>query len=196
MKKTIPCFISAALLLLLACKKDSSSAGNTSAIAGNYTFLSVAATTSATAIDNADGTIFKTVTTSAYTSTQNAGSVSITSSDFNANGIGYTIADTAYALSYIDGEFTDSLSSPFGFTYPPTSSSSSYVLVGQDSITYTGANIFAAPGTTGTTGARIAINGNLLIMTTNVIKDTAYTDGSDIISQHETASVITTLQKQ
>ena len=124
MKKTLAFLALAALLLMLSCKKDSSAGGNSSVIAGSYNFLSVAATTNATATDNSDGTIFKTITTSAYTSTQNAGTVSITSNDFNANGIGYTINDTAYALSYTDGEFTDSLSSPFGFTYPPTTSSS------------------------------------------------------------------------
>src|SRR5450631_3819453 len=107
-------FSSTVLLILGACKKDTSS-NNANAITGNWKFVSVSAVTQAT-IQTYDGvSAYKAITNSAYTSTNNAGTVTIASNTMTANGIAYSITDTAYASDYQDNQLIDTFSQVFTF---------------------------------------------------------------------------------
>src|ERR1700681_3706139 len=100
-KRLLFLFSFTALLIMGACKKDSSSnSGN--AITGNWKFISVSAVTQAIVQTSDCVSAYKTITNSAYTSTNNTGTVTIASNTMTANGIAYNITDTAYASDYQD----------------------------------------------------------------------------------------------
>jgi hypothetical protein len=196
-KRLLYLFSFTALLIMGACKKDSSSnSGN--AITGNWKFISVSAVTQAI-VQTSDGvSAYKTITNSAYTSTNNTGTVTIASNTMTANGIAYNITDTAYASDYQDNVLIDTFSQVFTFNFPASNSVSSYNLINSDSVYFTGQGIFSAPGVTGSTptGARLALNGNILTMTSSVVKDSTFVNGGYPASNHETANVVSTLQRQ
>ncbi len=180
-----------------ACKKDSSS-NSSNAITGNWKFISVSAVTQAI-VQTSDGvSAYKTITNSAYTSTNNSGTVTIANNTITANGIAYNITDTAYASDYQDNVLIDTFSQVLIFNFPASNSVSNYKLINSDSVYFTGQGIFSAPGVTGSTpaGARLALNGNILTMTSSVVKDSTFVNGGYPASNHETANVVSTLQRQ
>jgi hypothetical protein len=163
-------------------------------IVGNWKFVSFSAVTQSTVSYSLAGSTFKSVTISDYTSINNAGTVTITSTTMSNNGVAYDIADTAFATTYIDNVSAGSISSPFSFSLPPTSNTVTYKQVTQDSI-------YVNPqgsGSTATIGAgyRLALNGNILKMTTTAIQDNTVDAGGITAQQHAVATAVTTLQKQ
>jgi hypothetical protein len=196
-KRLLYLFSFTALLILGACKKDTSSS-NGNPIAGNWKFISVSAVTQAI-VQTSDGvSAYKTITNSAYTSTNNSGTVTIASNTMSANGIAYSITDTAYASDYQDNVLIDTFSQVFTLNFPASNSVSNYRLINADSVYFTGQGIFTGPGATGSTptGARLHINGNVLTMTSSIVKDSSFVDGGYPASNHEMANVVSTLQRQ
>ena len=200
MKKIIfPLLTAFILLTIFSCKKDNTTSSS-SPLAGNWKFISIHAQTQSTAQYSDAGSVYKTITNSAYTSTNNGGSVAITSNTMTGTGITYQVSDTAYGYDYTDNQLVDSISSPFKVNIPPVNSTASYQMIGQDSIYFTGqGGLFTVQGgsvNTTPSGAKFNISGNTLIMISSVVKDTTINSGGIPVSQHETAVVTTTLQKQ
>jgi hypothetical protein len=82
---------------------------------------------------------------------------------------------------------------------PATNSSSEFDIIGKDSIHYTGTNIFGSggSGTPAATGSKFSVAGNILTFTSSVVQDKVQDEGGgETLTQHETAIVVTTLQKQ
>ena len=193
-------FTFAAVILLIlsgvACKKDS---GGTNALSGEWKFVSMHVKGQSTAQYTDNGVVNKTVTLSDYTTADNAGAVSITSSMMSAKGLTYSVSTTSTATIYEDGQVVDTQDVPFDFTLPSTNSVSSYKLVGADSL-YFPSGGFASVGGTSTqsaaSGAKFGISGNTLTMISNVTQTKTENYAGVIITTTDQAVATTTLQKQ
>jgi hypothetical protein len=191
--------LSAVFFWLFACKKDNNSSAATSSLTGTWTFMGMHATTSATAIDSGIGFSDKDITTSDYQTTANGGTMTISGNTMTGTGITYTSNIIAFATEYEDDVLIDTFSTSIPFSVPATNSSSTFEVIGKDSIHYTGANIFgsAGSGAPAATGSKFSVSGNILTLTSVVARDTVSTVGTgETLTQHETATVIATLQKQ
>lgn len=183
------------LLVFVACKKDSNGAGP---LDGNWTFTSMEVhdSTSNTYNDGADEleiSLFN------YVTTNNKGTVSIGGGNMTAKGLSYSFDTVLYYRSYTDGSLSYEFNQPLSMTLPTTNSSSSYKLVGADSI-YFPAGGFAAIGSsvaqTSAAGYKYVLNGKTLTMTTSMTKDS--TDHSNGFPEqlHESVKAIVTLTRQ
>jgi len=209
MKKTLLVLSAFIAIMIVSCQKElndptitgltngsggSGGAGSTN-ITGNWKFVSISAVTQSTAQFSLAGTIFKTVTNSDYTSINNTGTVVITGNSMTATGVSYKVADTAFAFYYENNVLMDTIIQAINFQLPSYNTVSTYKQVSQDSIYFTSQGLDPSAG--GGQGYRIALNGNILKMTTSVVKDTTINVGGGVTaSQHETATAVTTLQRQ
>ena len=191
--------LSAIFFCLIACKKDNNTSTSTSNLSGSWKFMGMHASTSATAVDKGGGFNTKIVTTSDYTTTANGGTVAISANTMTGTGITYAANIIAFATEYEDDILLDTFSTSLPFTVPATNSSSEFEIIGKDSIHYTGSNLFGSggSGTPAATGSKFTVSGNVLTLTSNVVQDKAQDEGGgETLSQHETATVVVTLQKQ
>jgi hypothetical protein len=213
MRKMTPyLLIGCVLLVLVSCSKEKSidtsenapGTGTGSAVGktekGVWKFISMRGITSETIEFNQFGDATKLVTTSDYTSTNNAGTVKFDGSTMTATGLTYSVDGMAKTYIYTNGAVDDSLELPFGATIPPTNSTASYKKIGSDSI-YVQSGSFTNVGTGGTTqassgGYKLAWDGDKMTMTASV--NISKIDLSTGISQKITqrATQIVTLQKQ
>ncbi|HEY2348382.1 MAG TPA: hypothetical protein VGH64_05175 [Puia sp.] len=203
MLKTIAFLIlSAVFFFFIACKKDNNNNNTTtgaSSLSGTWNFTGMHATTSATAIDNGGGINSKIVTTSDYKTTSNGGTLGISGNTMTGTGITYSANILALATEYEDDILIDTFSTTIPFTVPATNTSTEFEIIGKDSIHYTGANLFGSggSGTPAATGAKFSLSGNILTLTSIVVQDKIQDEGGgETLTQHETATVVTTLQKQ
>jgi hypothetical protein len=190
---------SAVFFCFIACKKDNNSSSGSSGLSGNWTFMGMHATTSATAVDKGGGFNTKDVTTSDYTTTANGGTVGITGNTMTGTGITYSANIIAFATEYENDIQLDTFSTSIPFTVPATNSSSEFEVIGKDSIHYTGSNLFGSGGSgaPAATGSKFSISGNMLTITSVVVQDKTQDEGNgESLTQHETATVVATLQKQ
>jgi hypothetical protein len=191
--------LSAIFFCFIACKKDNNTSTSTSSLSGNWKFMGMHATTSATAEDNGGGINTKIVTTSDYTTTANGGTVAISGNTMTGTGITYAANIIAFATEYEDGILLDTTSTSLPFSVPATNSSSEFEVIGKDSIHYTGSNPFGSggSGTPAATGSKFSVSGNILTLTSYVVQDKVQDEGGGkTLTQHETATVVATLQKQ
>jgi hypothetical protein len=191
--------LSAILFSFIACKKDNNPGIGASSLSGNWTFTGMHATTSSTVVDNGGGSNTKIVTTSDYKTTANGGTMAISGNTMTGTGITYAANIIAFATEYEDDVLLDTFSTALPFTIPATNSTSQFEVIGKDSIHYTGSNIFGSggSGTPSATGSKFSISGNILTLTSYVVQDKVQDEGGgETLTQHETATVVTTLQKQ
>jgi len=149
----------------------SGSTGNTNDIIGDYDFVGMVAHTQSTVTVADQGQQLKAVTVSDYATKDNVGTAKITSNQFIANGIGYSIDTTMNVKTYVDNVLFDDSDVPYVGTAPPSSSVSPYVRVTADSITITGAfGVSPDPsGTvpTGPVGVKLSWSGDTLLLKIN-----------------------------
>lgn len=197
-------FIPALLLIMVAifvvsCQKDTPATPDSNPLVGNWKFIGITANTNSTAETSFESSALKTVTASNYTTINNAGTIAINTNTFSGTGITYQVDDFVNTYIYENNDLIDSISMPFSATVPSSNSSSNYQLIGQDSIYFNGQGFFST-GTSTTipapSGARFTINGNILKMTTAVIKDSSATDSGITQFMHQAASVVITMEKQ
>ena len=183
----------------ISCKKGNSSTGQ-NAITRNWKFISENANTQSTVQYSDGGVAYKTITTSKYTTINNNGTVSITSTVMNGTALAYAINDSPTVYDYEDGTLIDSFSTPFSYIADPVNSTTNYTLVGTDSIYFSGGGFISSAGlsgpTPGTNRAKIIINGNTMTLTSDISKDTTINDSGILETHNDKATLITTLQKQ
>jgi hypothetical protein len=166
---------------------NTGNSGNTNDIKGDYDFVGMQAHTQSTVTVNESGQELKTITVTDYLTHDNVGTVTITSNQMNATGIGYSIDTVLNVKTYVDNTLIDDEDLPFSAAIPPASSNSSYVRNSADSITVTGPLGFPdASGNipTGDTGAKLAWSGDTLLIKIS----TGY---SQTISQGGATGIIT-----
>jgi len=167
-------FLSAVLVLFVtvACKKSNSgSGGSTNPLTGttwNFVDLSSNANLTATESGLISGKI---VDITDFTTIDNSGTITFTADSMSGSGIGYTI-DTTYTTYTYVGSTSDTVTTPYTTTIAPTSSSTSYQLIGSDSIYFGAGTPFSVSLYAGDTikieGAHFSISGNTLTLTSTI----------------------------
>lgn len=213
MRKIAPyLLIGCVLLVLVSCSKEKSvdtpentpGTGTGSAVGktekGSWNFISMRGITSETIEFDQFGDATKIVTTSDYTTINNAGTIKFDGSTMTGIGLTYSVDAMAKTYIYTNGTVEDSLELPFAATIPPINSTASYKKIGSDSI-FVQSGAFKNVGTGGTTqassgGYKLAWDGDKMTMTGSV--SISKIDFSTGISQKITqrATQIITLQKQ
>lgn len=190
-------FISMICIFFTACKKDNN-ATNSSSLSGDWAFQGFNAATSSTDIDNEGGEIFKTITTSNYTTGSNGGTVNISGNTMTGTGITYSANMLVFVSDYDDNVLDDTLSTYLPINIPATNSVSTFEVIGSDSIHYTSASMFGSGGngSPASDGAKFSISGDILTLTSSVTLDKTIDTLGETIMQHETATVIATLQRK
>lgn len=196
MKKLLVPGLLSTIILLAACKKDNS---NTAAgIEGTYKLKNISSKTYSTAIGSFGD---KVITTSDYTTTNNAGTITFSNSTLTASGLTYTVnADATYYL-YNGADLLDSSSYPFTFTLPASNSSGQYKLIGSDSIYFPQGGVTTIVDGSGTyqagaSGGRYSLSGNLLTITQKYARDSTFQDSGETYNLQESATSSLVLEKQ
>ena len=147
--------------------------GNTGNIEGDYDFVGMAAHTEAAVTIAAQGSELKSVTVADYVTTENSGTMKITSDQLISTNMAYSIDTVMNVKTYLDNVLFDDSDVPYVVSSPPSSSTTPYVRNRADSITATGLMGIPSdpsdPGTipTGQAGFTLSWSGDTLIMTTN-----------------------------
>jgi len=200
MKKIIVLLFAA--ICFIACQKEitdsvdnggDNSGGNnndtSNVLIGTWTFDSLSSQQHTTADVNDNGIDDLTVSDFSYTSAGNFGTLTVNDSLFKLSGITYSFSTTITSSVYQDGVLTDTSSYPYGFYFPPSNSSSTYQLIGADSVYFPNGNPF--PKDTSLTtqqpfGLKFKINGNSLIFTQAINLDTTLISSGTAL--HETST--------
>jgi hypothetical protein len=199
MKKiAIRTLLAACFVFFIACKKSSNNNNsNSSVLSGNWAFMGFNAKTTTTD-QYTSGSVYKSITNAEYVTAANGGSISFSGNAITASGITYSSVDTMFETDYKDNVIVDTFTSTYPFTIPSTNSSTTFELIGTDSIHFTSANMigFVAFRTPDPSGGIFSISGSIMTLTTNTVEDKVIDSAGFTINQHETATVIATLQKQ
>ena len=199
MKKLIVPTLLSIVILIAFCTKEKDNVNSASAIDGTYKFTSVSASTNSTLTDAYGG---KMVTTSDYTSINNAGTAIFNNGSLTATGLTYTVDAQAKNISYEDGEILDSSSYPFTFILPPSNSVGQYKIISSDSIYFPqggltspvdGSNPYQS--TTGG-GGRYKFSGKTLTITQQYLKDSTFTESGETYNMKQSATTSIILEKQ
>ncbi len=194
MKLRILAFAALSLTIFSCSKEDTASSQNS--LVGDYKFVSVSAQTESDVRYSEAGTQYRDVTTSAYTSTDNKGTIKITADKMESVGLGYTVSTTATVKSYEDGVFVDSFEAPFNFTLPTSNSTVSYKLVTADSISYQGASIIGGISQATAGGSKFYLEGNNIILKSTETKTSTQNVQGIVLTKTDKLSATTVLQKQ
>ena len=166
--------LSAILVVLIigACKKSNSgSSSSTNPLTGGtWNFVDLSSNANLTARES--GLISgKIVDITDFTTIDNSGTITFTADSMSGSGIGYTI-DTTYTTYTYVGSTSDTVTTPYTTTIAPTSSSTSYQLIGSDSIYFGSGTPFSVSLYAGDTikieGAHFSISGNTLTLTSTI----------------------------
>jgi hypothetical protein len=166
--------------LLFSCKKDESvTPDNNNSIAGTWTFVNMTGHTNNTQISVENGNTYKNVSISDYTSINNTGEMTIDAGTMTNTNFTYTADTQVYGTSYINGVSQGTLSAPYTFTAPVSSSSIPYKLISKDSM-YLSVGTVTTGGTTvpsTAAGFKIAWSGDTLLLKSGFLQGTsAYMD--------------------
>ncbi len=151
------------LLIVVSCKKSSTSSSSDTSLTGNWNFIDLTAQTRATATS---GPITN-VTTSSYKTTNNAGTISFTNDSMIVKGLTYTADTTATDSTYQGSTLLSATVAPFSVTVPATSQTVSYQLISADSIYLPNGGIVPGGGASSGagTGAHYVIKNDTLVLT-------------------------------
>ena len=184
-------------ICFVACSKENNKV-NSSKIAGNWSFNGIHANTFSSAMDVEGGIRYTTETTSEYTTSTNGGTVNISGNTMTGTGITYAAVMNIFVTDYEGTTIIDTFSTTSPFNISPTNSTSTFEIIGTDSIHYTSANELgsAGAGMPAANGSKFSLSGDILTLTSNVVQDKVFDTLGVTITQHETATVVTTLRKQ
>jgi hypothetical protein len=166
-------FLSTVLVLLMtvACKKSNSGGSSTTNPLTGTTWNFVDLTSDANLTATEPG-VASVVDITDFTTIDNSGTITFTADSMSGSGIGYTI-DTSYTtITTIGTTPPDTVTTAYTTTISPTSSSTSYQLVGTDSIYFGASTPFAVSLYAGDTikieGGHFTISGNTLTLTSSI----------------------------
>ncbi|PWV46929.1 hypothetical protein [Chitinophaga sp. S165] len=166
-------------LLLAACASTLVSCSNNddvnndvkNPLEGSYTFVGMKANTYAEVEQrySDDTDVYKTITTSDYDAKDLAGTVVIDAARFNSSKFKYTINTNVIGTIYTNGEESGYSNQPWNYPVPESSGSSTYKLVGTDSISFTGGFVISPvfgedPAPSPAYGAKYKWEGDTLVI--------------------------------
>lgn len=203
-KEILFLFAGIALSSIVSCKK--SSGGGTAAPAqliGAWKFISLKAHTQSAVQETASGTTFKSITTSDYTTINNAGTVVFSADMLTSTGLTYEVNTTLYVTEYQDGQFLNALTSPFDFIVPVTNSSAKYQAIGTDSLYFPAGGLASSPSISGGTpqaspasGSKYTIHGDTLSVVSVVHQTATQSAPGDVVTSTDDGTETVTLKKQ
>lgn len=171
---------------------------------GTYTFVAMKADTYAdiSYVYDTDAEIkkYSTISTCTYQTTNNKGTVIIDATKFNSSKFAYSINATLYGKNYMNDVQSGYSNMPFVLDMPESSGSSSYQLIGTDSIYFSGGfvnspalgdSVASLPS-----GAKYKWEGDTLVISSALIlRDTVVEDGATLYSDKRSAQIMR-LKKQ
>ena len=174
---------------LLSCQKELSfengSPGNNSpaSLLGEWKFNGLHAAVESGTTFSLGGVPGKIVATYAATTQNNKGLLTITADKMETTDLGYTIAADVSVRTYAGGIMIDEQDDHIDFELSSSSASSDYQQIGSDSLYFPNGSIFDVPDTNGQQlpgtsepwGAKYAISGDTLFITSAVNKSTITT---------------------
>ena len=170
-----------------------SGSGSGSGIQGNWKFVSATGSTAISNSVNIGSDVLKTEAISNFTSSNPKGTYSISATNITGNGIGYDHTGTSSTKVYENGVLQNEITLPASGTVPPTNTSSSYKLIGTDSLYFE----TSAPGTANSGGCKFKLEGTKLTLFMNINTKSLTDLGGTIVSAdniHVNTTII--LQKQ
>ena len=166
-----------AIVFLFSCKKESSES-TSSALVGNWKFVSSGGTTSASTSYTLFGTAIKVETILNYTSSNPKGVYKISQTAFSGEGVGYDYQGSLTVKQYEDNTLQSEDTNPVNATIVPTNASTNYKLIGTDSIYFEGSAPGTSTGASGTPGGcKYKIEGTKLSLVNLWIKAPAPASG-------------------
>jgi hypothetical protein len=159
-----------AICMAGACKKSNSSSSPANPLTGTtWNFVDLTSNASLTATETG---VAQLVDMTDFTTIDNSGTITFTADSMAGNGIGYTI-DTSYTtITTIGTAPADTVTTALTTTVSPTSSTTSYQLIGTDSIYFGSGTPFAVSVYPGDTikieGVHFTISGNTLTLTSSI----------------------------
>jgi hypothetical protein len=159
------------LFMMGACKKSNSgSSTTTNPLTGTWNFVDLSSNANLTATES--GLISaQLIDITDFTTIDNSGTITFTADSMAGSGIGYTIDTTYTTYTYVAGT-GDTVTTPYTTTISPTSSSTSYQLIGSDSIYFGSGTPFSVSLYAGDTvkieGAHFSISGTTLTLTSTI----------------------------
>jgi hypothetical protein len=203
MKKCLPFLLFVSVIVLSSCSKDVESEGDASALFGDWKFTGMKAKTLADITISSGGTSDRTVSTSEYTTTNNAGLLRFSADKAQSIDFAYKASGNMLAKVYTNGVFDYETTVPFSQTLPKSGSSSGYKAVGTDSLYLTGGLISMPDASGGQTpvvaqgsGMKYKIAGTKLTITTNVSAVANNTASGLIVKTISSVAAEMTYEKQ
>lgn len=173
--------------------------GTAASLIGKWTLLDMKVKTVAD-IRMTDGVdAERAVTISEYTTANNKGTLTFTSTQMINENIGYDINGTARGYFYTNGVLSDSAEFPFTFSIPSSSGQSDYKTVGTDSIWFE--NSFVSIPNSGTSsssngGGKYKIESDILTLDVGQTNSTSETTGGVTTVNNMSVSTVMRLKKQ
>lgn len=191
-----------ATVIFTSCQKEVSDEFRTdpntqASLIGEWKFLGMETNSISTMSYTESGTTYKDVTVSAYKTKDNAGTTTFSSSTYQTTNIAYSVDTIVKGFFYENGVLIDSIEMPFQFALPPFSGSQSYQVVGSDSIYFSNGGVSSPGSTPAPGGCKFRIEGNKLILTTNISSsETIDVGGGTMANKVITGKATATYQKQ
>jgi hypothetical protein len=181
--------------LLIACSKEDGAPGNENAakMQGNWKFINISVDSRNEDIENGSSPVFRTITTNAYTTTNNLGNLNITTNEIISTGVGYTASGTAYYKIYEGAVLFDEGNFPFSTTIPPNNGRSGYRFISTDSVQIDPGS-FGNNSTTASK-ARVTFNGDTLMLTSRGSESKQVNQQGATYTRNTVANTITRLKR-
>jgi hypothetical protein len=190
--KNLTLVLAVIIIAATSCKKEGSETSS-SQLSGNWKFVSATGSTTITNSVNFGGDVLKTEGISNFTSSNPKGTYNMTATQITGNGIGYDFTGTSITKVYENNVLQNQVSMPMNGTISPINTSSTYKLIGTDSLYFE----TEAPGTANSGGCKFKLEGTKLTLFMN-INTKSFTDiGGGTVSAdniHVNSTII--LQKQ
>lgn len=153
-------------VLFVSCKKENSNPSNAE-INGTWNFASMETDGSVSQEYTDEFGTTKTINTYDFVSEDNKGTITFDGSKIVSSNLSYSVDYVLTAKTYQDGVLVGTSTLPINQSYPASSSTASYKMVGTDSIYFEGGSMFMGGVTTELipSGAKLDLQGNTLFMT-------------------------------
>lgn len=186
------------LTALVSCSKDKNNATAGADITGTYKFISLQAKTNSTVESVSGSYITKTVTTSDYTSLNNAGTFKIDAGKFVMSNFSYSINSTAISTVYENGSVFDKFTFPLQVAIPATNGTSAYKRISADSLYFDSGSMFigGSASTPEPGGAKIKYENGKLTLYGNAVKAAITKNQDETVTNMVSAVSVIVLQKQ
>lgn len=134
----------------------------------------------------------------------NTGTITFDANKANITGLGYDISTDVKVTTYTGSVQEDELTMPLDFTAPPYNASSKYKIIGTDSLYFPEGTLFEMPdaglgeptGAAEPMGAKFSINGNTLLISTSVSRDSSFVQNGLTYTVTQQASGTIKLERQ